>query len=72
MAGQEVSVQVCQEDVLDCEMVLLGKGQIVIDVTLRIHHSGGTGPLVTDEVGCMSEAVQVELVEKHEVNYRRM
>ena len=49
MAGEEIGVQVGQHDVRDPQPVLLGKGQVLLDVALRIDDRGDPGQLVADQ-----------------------
>ena len=65
MAGDEVGVKVGEEDVLDLEFILGGEGDVLIDVALRIDDRGNAGLFVTDEVGGVGEAAEVELFEDH-------
>ena len=65
MTGDEVRVQVGEEDVRDTQAVLRGERQVLLDVALRIDDRGGAGGLVADQVRGMGQAVQIELVEDH-------
>jgi hypothetical protein len=60
-------MQVGEEDVGDSEMVLVCEREILPDVALRIHHRGDAGLLVADEIRRVREAIQVELVQDHDV-----
>jgi hypothetical protein len=48
---------------LDTELVLVREAEIQIDVALRVDDSRYTGGLVSDDVGGVREALQVELLE---------
>ena len=65
MAGNEIGVKVCQEHVRNPQVVLRGKRQILIDVTLRIDDGCRAALLVGNDVGGMRETVQIELLENH-------
>ena len=71
MAGDEVRVEVRQEDVLDLEAVLAGEREIPIDVALRIDDGRHTRLLVTDEVRRVGETAEVELLKNHKVRRGR-
>src|SRR5436305_620897 len=51
VAGDEVGVEMGEEDVLDGQRVLLGEGEILCDVALGIDDGGGASLLVSDEIG---------------------
>jgi hypothetical protein len=63
--GDEVGVEVRQEDVRDAQAVLGRHGDVLIDVTLRIDNGSHARRLVADEVRRVREALQVELLEDH-------
>jgi len=63
MAGDEIGVQVGEEDVLDGEVVLGGEGEVLVDVALGINDDGGGGGFVADEIGRVGETGEVELME---------
>ena len=63
MAGEEIGVQVGEHDVRDPQPVLLGEGQVLLDVALRIDDRGDPGLLVADDVGGVRQTIQVELLE---------
>ena len=65
MAGDEVGVEMGEEDVLDLEFVFGGEGEVLIDVALRIDDGGFAGWFVADEVGGVGEAAEIELFEDH-------
>ena len=67
MAGEKIGVQVSEDDVLDAKVVLLGKLQIDADVPLRVDDHRATGSFVRDQVGRVSQALEVELLEDHAV-----
>ncbi len=50
MAGDEIGVQVCQEDMFDPEVMLTGEREVLIDVTLRIDDRCDVRALVADQV----------------------
>ena len=65
MAGDEIGVEVGEEDVRDPQAVLLGEGQVLVDVALRVDDRGRPGRLVADEIRRVRQAVQIELLEDH-------
>ena len=65
VTGDEVGVEVGVEDTHDLETVLLGVGEVLLDVASRVDHDGLAGLLVADEVRRLREAVEVELREVH-------
>jgi hypothetical protein len=50
MACHEVRMKVCEDDVLNREPVLLGEGQVLIRIALRIDDNRRFGVLVADQV----------------------
>ena len=50
VAGNEVGMEVREEDVLDLETMLGGEREVLIDVTLRIDDRGRVRLLVADEI----------------------
>jgi hypothetical protein len=68
MPGNEVRVKVREEDVRDPQTVLVGEGEVSIDVALGIDDRRRSRLLVADEVGRVREAIQIELVEDHARN----
>ena len=62
VAGDEVGVEVGEEDVLDSGAVFLCEGEVLIDVALGIDDDRGSGGFVANQVGGVGKAVQVELV----------
>ena len=50
MAGDEVGVEVSEEDVANPEVELLGVGQVVLDVALGVDDDGGRGGFVADQI----------------------
>ena len=65
MSGDEVGVQVRQDDVRDAQPVLGGEGDVLIDVALRIDDGRGAGRLVADEVRRVRQAIEIELMQDH-------
>jgi hypothetical protein len=65
MSGEEVRVEVGEEDMLDAHPPLLRHRDILVDVPLGVDDHGGPASLVAEEVGRMGEAAQVELMEEH-------
>src|ERR1700754_1234384 len=65
MTGNEVGVEMSQEDVLDFERVFGGERDVLIGVALRIDDGCAAGGLVADGVGLVGQARQIELLEDH-------
>src|SRR5579872_2534995 len=65
MAGDEVGVEMGEEDVLDSEVVLGGEGDVLVDVALGVDDGAFAGLFVADEVGGVGQAGEVELFEDH-------
>ena len=65
MAGDEVGVEVGEEDVADLEAKFLGVGQVLLDVALRIDDDGGRTGLVPEQIGGVGQAAQVVLFQNH-------
>ncbi len=65
MAGDEVGVEVGEEDVADGEVEGGGVGEVLGDVALRVDNNGGLGGLVAEEVGGVREAAEIVLLEDH-------
>ena len=65
VTGDEVRVEVREEDVPDPQIVLGGERKIVIDVALWIDDSRRARLLVPDEVRRVRQTIQVKLLEDH-------
>ena len=65
MAGDEVGVEVRQEDVRDLQIVLGGEREVLIDVALGIDDRRDVRLLVADEVRRVRQAIEIELFENH-------
>ncbi len=65
VSGEEVGVQVRQEDMRDPQLVLAREGEILLDIALRVHHDRLVGVFVAHEVRGVREAIEVELFEDH-------
>ena len=65
VAGDEVGVEVGQEDVLDRVAAGLGVGEVLVDVPLRIDDGRRLRLLVGDHVGGVGEAGEVVLLDLH-------
>jgi hypothetical protein len=57
VAGNEIGVEMGEEDVFDLEVVFRGEGQVAIDVALRVDDGGCAGLFVADEVGGVRQTV---------------
>ncbi len=65
MPGDEIGVEMREEYVLDLERVLGGKGDVLVGVALRVNDGCRACRLVSDEVGSVRQARQIELLEDH-------
>jgi hypothetical protein len=65
VAGNEVGMEVREDDVPDRHPVLGGKREVLIDVTLRVDNRRRLRLLVANEIRRVRKAIQVELVEDH-------
>ena len=65
VAGDEVGVEVGEEDVRDPQAVLGGEGEVLIDVALRVDDGRRVRLLVADEIRRVCEAIQIELLQDH-------
>lgn len=65
MAGDEVSVEVGEEDVADEEAVLRGVVEVLLDVALGVDDDGGARGLVGEEVGGVGQTAEVVLFQEH-------
>jgi hypothetical protein len=65
MAGDEVGVEVGEEDVADLKAKFLGVGQVLLDIALRVDDDGGRTGLVSEKIGGVGQAAQVLLFQNH-------
>ena len=65
MPGDKIGVEMRQEHVLDLEAVLGGKRDVLVDVALRVNDGCRACRLVSNEVGGVRQARQIELLEDH-------
>jgi hypothetical protein len=63
MSGDEIGVKVREEDVADLEGVFGGEGEVLADVALGINNCGRAGRFVSDQIGGVRQARQIELLE---------
>jgi hypothetical protein len=63
MAGNEIGVEMGEEDVADLERVLGGEGDVLVRVALRVNNGCRARRLVSDEVRGVRQARQIELLE---------
>ena len=70
MAGEEVGVEVGEEDVADVHAEFVGVVDVLLDVALGVDHDGGAAGFVGDEIGGVGEAAEVVLLEEHIANFR--
>ena len=65
MAGDEVRVEVRQENVANPNVEASRVAQVLVDVALRIDDGSRPALLVRDEVGGVREAAEVVLLDNH-------
>jgi hypothetical protein len=65
VSGNEIGVEMGQEDVPDFERVFEGERDVLIDVPLRVHNGCRARRFVSNQVGGMRQARQIELLEDH-------
>ena len=70
MAGDEVGVEMSEEDVPNPEGEFFGVRQVVLDVALGVDDDAGRGGFVADQIGSVSKAAEVILLEEHRANCR--
>jgi hypothetical protein len=70
VAGDEVGMEMREEDVLDAASLTFGGGNVPVDVPLRIDDRGNAGSLVGYEVGRMRETTEVVLFKDHIAPFR--
>jgi hypothetical protein len=65
MPGHKIGVEMSEEYVPDPESVFGGEGNVLIRVALRVNDGGRACSFVSDNVGGVRQARQVELFENH-------
>ena len=65
MTGDEIRMQMREEDVRDPQAARLRERQVLIDVALRIDDRSDPRLLVGDQIRRVRQAVQIELMEDH-------
>ena len=65
MAGDEVGVEVREEDVADLEAECVGVVEILLDVALRVDDDGGVAGFVAEKIRGVGEAAEVVLFQDH-------
>ncbi len=65
MASDEISGEVCEEDVPDPQVMLGGEREVLIHVTLRVDHGRHVRMLVSHQVRRVREAIQIKLLHNH-------
>jgi hypothetical protein len=65
MAGDEVGVKVGQEGMADLKAELLGVGQLLLNIALRIDDDSGRTGLVSKQIRRVGQASQVVLFQNH-------
>ena len=70
MPGDEIGVEMGEENVLDRQAMLVGEGEVLIDVSLRIDDGGGAILLIADEIRGVGQAGKIELFEDQGIRLR--
>ena len=65
VAGDEVGVEVREEDVTDLEAEFFGVVEVLLNVALGVDDDGGVAGFVAEEIGGVGEAAQVVLFQDH-------
>jgi hypothetical protein len=65
MPGDKIGMKMRQEYVLDRESVLGGKRYVLVYVALRVNNGSRARRLVSNHVGSVRQARQIELLEDH-------
>lgn len=65
VAGDEIGIEMGQEDVLDSQIVFGGECEIAVHLTLRIDDGRDAVLAVADDLGGMGEAIEIKLFEDH-------
>jgi hypothetical protein len=65
MTGYKIGMEVREEYMFDFEGVLGGKGNVLVRVALRVNDGGRACHLVSNQVGGVRQAWQIELFEDH-------
>ena len=65
MSSNEIGMEMRQEYVLDLKSVLGSKRDVLVRVALRVNDGCRTGLLVSNKVGGVRQARQIELLEDH-------
>ena len=65
MPGDKIGVEMRQEYVLDLERVFGGKRNVLVGVALRVNDGRRACRLVSNHVGSVRQARQIELLEDH-------
>ncbi len=69
MAGDEVGMEVREEDVADVQAESVSVVDVLLDVALRVDDDGRVAGFVADEIGGVREAAEVVLFEDHRSFY---
>ncbi len=67
MPGNEICVQMGEDDVFDREAVFPRVVDILINVTLWVDDDGGLRCLIADKIRCVRETAEIILLEKHSI-----
>ena len=65
VAGDEVGVEVAEEDMADLEAKFFRVGQVLLNVALRVDDDGGRTCLVSQQIGGVGKAAQIVLFQNH-------
>jgi len=70
MAGNEVGVEMGEEDVADLKAECLGIVDVLLDIALGVDDDGGGTGLVSEQIGGVGQAAQVVLFQNHRNLFR--
>jgi hypothetical protein len=65
MPRDKISMKMCQEHVLDAKAMLVRKGNVLICIALLVDDRSCAGRFVSDKIGSVCQAGQIELFEDH-------
>jgi len=65
MSGEKIGMKVREKDVANLYAESFCLVQILLDVPLRINNDGRCAGFIGYQIGCVGEATQIILLEKH-------
>ncbi len=64
---EEIGVKMGEKNVVNVKLVLGSVVEVLINITLRVHHNGGSSGLIGNELGGMRETTEVVLFHPHDI-----